>query len=105
MGFFDFFRTNINDGIKKYENTPGAVLLDVRTPEEYGDYHIKGSVNLPLDKISDVDSLIKDKTTPLFVYCYSGMRSGKAVSYLKKVGYKNASDIGGIRNYRIKEAD
>ena len=36
MGFFDFFKqTNINQGIEEYKRTAGAVLLDVRTPQEY----------------------------------------------------------------------
>ena len=47
MGLFNFFRNtaDINTGIAEYEANVGAVLLDVRTAEEYRDGHIDGSVN------------------------------------------------------------
>lgn len=104
MGLFDFFRNtaDINAGVAEYETNDGAVLLDVRTVDEYRDGHIEGSVNLPLDRISFIENTIKDKNTPLYVYCYSGSRSGQAVSYLKRIGYTNATNIGGISRYRGK---
>lgn len=104
MGLFDFFSntTDINAGVAKYKTTDGAVLLDVRTVAEYRDGHIDGSVNLPLDKISSIENTVKNKNTPLYVYCYSGSRSGQAVSYLKKIGYTKATSIGGISSYRGK---
>ena len=103
MGLFNFLRnTDINDGIAEYKTNDGAVLLDVRTSEEYRDGHIDGSVNIPLDRISSVENTIKDKNTPLYVHCYSGIRSGQAVSYLKNIGYENVRNIGGISSYRGK---
>lgn len=56
MGLFNFFRNtaDINTGVAEYETTDGAVLLDVRTAEEYRGGHIDGSVNLPLDRISSI---------------------------------------------------
>ncbi len=104
MGLFDFFRStaDINAGVAEYETIDGAVLLDVRTAEEYRDGHIDGSVNLPLDRISFIEDMVKDKSTPLYVHCYSGSRSGRAVSYLKQMGYTNAANIGGISSYRGK---
>ena len=104
MGLFNFFRntTDINTSVAEYEPNVGDVLLDVRTAEEYRDGHIDGSVNIPLDRISSVENTVKDKSTPLYVYCLSGGRSGQAVSYLKQIGYTNAKSIGGISNYRGK---
>lgn len=103
MRIFNFFRSaDINAGIAEYETTDGAVLLDVRTEKEYHDGHIDGSVNLPLDRISFIEDTVKDKSTPLYVHCYSGSRSGQAVSYLKKIGYTNATNIGGISSYHGK---
>lgn len=104
MELFDFCcnTADINAGVAEYETIDGAVLLDVRTAEEYRDGHIDGSVNLPLDKISFVEDTVKDKSTPLYVHCYSGSRSGQAVFYLKQMGYTNATNIGGISSYRGK---
>ena len=104
MGLFNFFHStaDINTGVAEYKTNDGAVLLDVRTAEEYRDGHIDGSVNIPLDRISSVENTVKDKSTPLYVYCLSGGRSGQAVSYLKQMGYTNAKSIGGISSYRGK---
>ena len=103
MGFIKFLRTaDINEGVEEYKKTKGAVLLDVRTAEEYREGHIEGSINLPLDRINQVENLIEDKDTPLYVHCLSGGRSGQAVSYLKQFGYTNAKNIGGIGRYRGK---
>ena len=103
MGFFDFFKqTNINQGINEYQTTEGAVLLDVRTPQEYRDGHIPGSKNIPLQTIDRVISVVENKDTPLFVYCHSGARSRQAVNHLHHMGYTNATDIGGIAAYTGK---
>ena len=86
MGLFNFFRsTDINAGVAEYKTTDGAVLLDVRTAEEYRDGYIDGSVNVPLDRISSIENTVKDKSTPLYVHCYSGSRSGGISSYRGKV--------------------
>ena len=101
MGVFNIFsKLNINEGVKKFRQTPNAILLDVRTEEEYSETHIEGSTNLPLQKIEIATSIITDKNKPLFVYCRSGVRSAKAVAILKKMGYTNVNDIGGILDYR-----
>ena len=101
MGLFNFSRNTagINTGVAEYKTNDGAVLLDVRTAEEYRDGHIDGSINIPLDKISSVENIVKDKSTPLYVHCLSGGRSGQAVSYLKQMGYTNVKNIGGISSY------
>ena len=105
MGLFSFLHTpDINEGVKEFQNTKNAVLLDVRTTEEYSEGHIDGSINIPLQNIRNVSDVIKDKNTPLFVHCYSGSRSGQAVSYLSDVGYTNVKNIGGISAYRGKVA-
>ena len=103
MMLFNFFSTpDINAGVKEYELTDGAVLLDVRTESEYSEGHINGSINLPLDRITMIEKVVKDKAVPLYVHCLSGGRSRQAVSYLKQMGYTNAKNIGGISGYRGK---
>ncbi|HHU84700.1 MAG TPA: rhodanese-like domain-containing protein [Clostridiales bacterium] len=100
MGFFDFFRkSDINQAVKDFQNTDGAVLLDVRTTEEYSKGHIPESKNIPLHIISTVEFEVENKDTPLFLYCRSGGRSGQAASQLKGMGYTNVKNIGGIMSY------
>ena len=100
--FHRFARKDINEGVKHFRENKDAILLDVRTREEYASGHIEGSRNLPLDEIDKVDSVIKDKNAPLYVHCLSGGRSARAVAYLKGKGYKNVHDIGGIGSYKGK---
>ena len=81
--------------LERVEKTPGAVLLDVRSEEEYAGGHIAGSVNLPLNRLAGIDL---PKTTPLFVCCLSGARSRRACAFLTKQGYQ-AEDLGGLNTY------
>ena len=105
MGFFDLFRkTDINAGVEQACTTPGAVLLDVRSAAEYREGHIPGSVNIPEDNIRSILNTVQDYDTPIFAYCLSGARSGRAVSALKALGYRNVNNIGGIRGYTGKIA-
>ena len=100
MGFFDFFKqADINQGVKEYLATPGTVLLDVRTSEEYRGGHIPGSKNVPLQAIDKVTSVAENKDTVLFVSCYSGARSRQAAALLQRMGYRNVNNIGGIAAY------
>lgn len=92
-------KSGMDAGVESYRNTPGAVLLDVRTPDEYRGGHIPGSVNIPLDDIRTVLDRIPDRAVPLFIHCRSGLRSGKAALALKSFGYKNVTNIGGILDY------
>lgn len=103
MGFFNFFgQGNINQGVEEYKATPGAVLLDVRTISEYREGHIPGSKNVPLQEIGRVSAAAGGKDTPLFVYCHSGARSRQAVDALRRMGYLQVKNIGGISAYTGK---
>lgn len=103
MGLFDLFTgANINKGVEEWQATENAVLLDVRSASEYQQRHIPGSVNIPLDSINRVLKKYPQKNTPLFVHCLSGGRSGQAVGFLKREGYTNVKNIGGINSYTGK---
>ena len=100
MGMFDFFkRADIDRGVEEYRAQSGGVLLDVRTREEYLQGHIPGSQNLDVQEIQKAPELLPDKEAALFVYCRSGARSGQAAFILKKMGYTNVTNIGGIMDY------
>ena len=103
MGFFDFLKQpDINQGVKEFNQREGAILLDVRTSQEYRDGHIPGSKNLPLQAIDKAADLVENKDTVLYVYCYSGARSRQAAGILQHMGYSNVNNIGGIAAYRGK---
>ena len=103
MGLFGFLKQiDIHEGVEQYRNTSGAVLLDVRTPQEYAEGHIPGGRNLPLQSIDKAALIVDNKDTPLFVHCLSGARSRQATAALKQMGYTNVTNIGGIADYRGK---
>ena len=103
MSFFNFFKQlDINKGLKEYAETENAVLLDVRTPQEYREGHIPGSKNVPLQTLDKVRSVVENKDAELFVYCYSGARSRQAAAALGQMGYTNVQNIGGIAAYHGK---
>lgn len=101
MGFWDFFqKRDINVGVEEYRAAEHAVLLDVRERDEYAQGHIPESRNLPLSAIAQAPSLAKDKAAPVFVYCLSGGRSSAAAAALRRMGYTDVHDIGGIGAWR-----
>lgn len=103
MGIFDFLKQpDINQGVKEFSQREDAILLDVRTSQEYREGHIPGSKNVPLQQLDKISSVTDNKDVPMFVYCYSGGRSRQAVSYLQYMGYTNVNNIGGIAAYRGK---
>lgn len=100
MGFLELLKKNdINAGVALFQQTENAILLDVRTTLEYASGRIPGSIHLPLDRLGEIEQIVPDKDTPLFVYCLSGARSGTAADLLRAMGYSNAQNIGGIHRY------
>ena len=75
----------------------GAILIDVRTKEEYDEGHLDKAINISYD---EVVSKLKDydKDTPIIVYCRSGNRSAKAYQSLQDAGYTNLYDLGAMSN-------
>ena len=71
----------------------GALLVDVRTPGEYAMGNVKGSVNIPLDKIPGTVNLLKEKKH-IVVFCRSGNRSSQAKSFLEQKGFTNITNGG-----------
>lgn len=64
----------------------GAKIIDVRSPQEYKGGHVKGSVNIPLDRIRAEVASLKKAGKPVILCCASGMRSGSATSILEGEG-------------------
>ena len=71
-----------------YERT-NALLIDVRTPEEYRENHIEGAVNIPVYEIDNIKNEIIDQNKVILVYCKTGKRSKIVKQILIQNGYKN----------------
>ena len=75
----------------------GAVIIDVRTVEEFNREHIPNAVNIPLD---DIETVGYDKATTLIIYCQTGIRSKEAVQKLVNLGYTSLYNLdGGLLNW------
>lgn len=79
----------------------GAIILDVRSKGEYQGGHIKGSINISVDTLSNnLSKLKKDK--PIITCCASGMRSASAKSILKSNGFTEVHNGGGWSSLQNK---
>ena len=75
----------------------GAIVIDVRTGQEFASGYIDGAVNIPVDNISSVEY---DKDSVIILYCASGMRSSNAAETLVDLGYTNIYNLdGGLINW------
>ena len=104
MGLLDFMgkKTDINEGVAKFKAESRAVLLDVRSANEFAGGHIPRSRNLPFDEIKKAESAVPDKNMPVYVYCESGSRSKKAAAKLSEMGYTKVEMIGGLKEFKGK---
>lgn len=73
----------------------GALIVDVRSKEEFASGHIKNALNIPLDQLGNGLSKLKDKNRCIICCCASGMRSGSARGILKSKGYTQVYNGGG----------
>jgi rhodanese-related sulfurtransferase len=79
----------------------GAVIIDVRTKSEFQGGHINGSLNIPLNNLSNHYSKLK-KDKPIITCCASGMRSAQAVNILKSNGFPQVYNGGGWNSLQNK---
>ena len=102
MAVLDFFKKDqdMNEGIKEFNSTPKAMLIDVRTKQEYKEKHKPRKHNFNVKKKKNIGTLVPKKDTPIFLYCASGSRASKACRAMQKMGYTNVKAIGGINTYK-----
>lgn len=84
----------------KDELSSGALLVDVRTPEEYAESHAQRAMNLPYEQIENGTYPTSDKDAKIYVYCRSGKRAESALSALKNAGYENATSLVSLDNWQ-----
>jgi len=79
------------------------VFIDVRTPQEYAEGHLKDAVLIPLQELeARMAEVPKDKQ--VYLYCRSGRRSAEAAGILAKAGYTNIENVlGGIQAWQAAD--
>jgi rhodanese-related sulfurtransferase len=77
----------------------GALLVDVRSVEEFNGGHLKGALNVPVQTLPGRLAELGAKDKPMVVYCASGGRSAHAARVLKAAGFTNVLDLGGMSNW------
>jgi len=81
--------------LKKELNNKNKQFVDVRTNGEFRGNHIKGFKNIPLHQLAQVAGKDLSKEREVIVICQSGMRSQRASKVLKKLGFKNITNVKG----------
>ena len=89
---------NINEFVAEYRSTEGSLLIDLREEEDYKRSHIPGAINILPDQIRDAIRKIATFRTPIYLYCYAGIRSAQCCELLKAKGYQ-VFNIGSFEEY------
>jgi rhodanese-related sulfurtransferase len=102
---FNFLKSSNLSQDKAYEQLQQdktIKLIDVRTSGEFKDGHVKGAVNIPLNTLPQKYSgMLPNKEQTIFVICLSGARASDATDFLKKAGYTNVHNIGGVGSWKF----
>ena len=77
----------------------GAVMIDVRTPEEFAAGHLDGAVLIDFKSQSFDDEIARlDTTASYIIYCRTGNRSAQAADRMRAIGIENITDLGSLEN-------
>jgi len=99
MGLFSFLFGKKSNKIREYLEKD-AVILDVRTQQEYDADHIKGAILIPISELKGRLNEVKDLNRPVIAHCKSGIRSAQASQILKANGIDTING-GGINTMKI----
>ncbi|MBQ6992066.1 MAG: rhodanese-like domain-containing protein [Clostridia bacterium] len=92
---------SMDDIIQIMNENTNYIILDVRTIEEYNEGHIPNAICIPNESIgSDIIEKLPNKEQLILIYCRSGNRSKQAAEKLKKLGYTNLIEFGGIIDWK-----
>ena len=94
----------VYDLIGKNKDNQSFIIIDVRTPEEFANEHIENAVNLDYYSEKFRDELNKlDKEKTYLIYCRSGNRSGKALSIMKELAFREVYNmLGGVIQWKAE---
>lgn len=93
---------SVSEAVTMIAENKSLVILDVRSPEEFAEGHIKGALNINYHD-DDFETRIAalDKSTPYLLHCHSGGRSGKTEKMLKSLGFTDVAHLkSGIAGWR-----
>ncbi|MBK1678981.1 rhodanese-like domain-containing protein [Rhodocyclus tenuis] len=96
--FLALLAVSAQAGDFSYRGVRPAVIIDVRTQEEFAAGHVEGALNIPYEQIGGGVQSIRNlqKDSPILLYCRSGRRSAIARTSLEQQGYKRVMDGGGM---------
>jgi rhodanese-related sulfurtransferase len=90
---------SVDEGYQMYQN--GTFVVDVRTQQEWDEYHVPNTTLIPLDQLSNrLNEVPKDKA--ILVVCRSGNRSQQGRDILLSAGYNATSMAGGLKEWYAK---
>ena len=95
----EYYDVNIEE--LKEKQVKDAIIVDVRSSQEYLEWHLEGAINIPYYEINkNVYNILKDNNQEIVLYCQSGERSMQAYRKLIKLKYKNVYNLyKGIDNW------
>ncbi len=86
----------VSDARKLLTEDKDTILLDVRTPKEFGSEHLAGAENIDFKNDDFIEKISQlDKSKHYVVYCGSGKRSGKAAAKMDELGFAKITDVDG----------
>ena len=93
------YEINLDELMKKQNQK--ALIVDVRSSQEYNEWHLPGAINIPYYEIKrDIGNIVKDKNQEIVVYCQEGVRSKQAYKILKNLKYENVFNLyNGLDNW------
>ena len=84
------------EGAVQLINRDKGVVIDVCEANEFAAGHVGGAKNIPLGQLEEkLTGVVKNKALPVILVCQSGVRSARAASIAKKLGYEQAQSLGG----------
>ena len=96
-GETDYKHLTHEDAQQIMKSNPDAIILDVRTQDEFDKKHILNALLVPIENLRDGDfSKLPDKDATILIYCWTGRRAEDAAIILVEHGYKNVYEFGGL---------
>lgn len=102
VAFFAWKRLSlVSAEVARKHLAQGALVIDVRSPQEFRSGHVPNALNLPLGELrASVPRLVKDQNQVLLLHCRSGGRSAIARQQLKSLGYTRVFNLGSLARAR-----